>query len=281
MRAFRIAYDGADYRGFQRQPSVSTVEDELLDALESLDVLDRDEGPPPGYAAAGRTDAGVSALAQTIAFETPEWLTPAALNGALPGDIRAWASAPVPDGFHATHQADAREYEYHLSAPAADEDRARAVIDRLAGTHDVSNLTLDEKGTERTLEPTVDVEDSFLVVRFRAGGFPRQFVRRAVELVREVATGEASIENVDRVLDPTPLPGPDGVPPAPPRPLVLIDVSYPDVAFTVDPDAVESARGVFGRKRTEWRTRARVANRIASGVAAGECALDTRRVEKD
>ena len=45
--------------------------------------------------AAGRTDAGVSALAQTVAFDAPEWLTPRALNAELPAEIRAWASADV------------------------------------------------------------------------------------------------------------------------------------------------------------------------------------------
>ncbi|MFC6730557.1 tRNA pseudouridine(38-40) synthase TruA, partial [Natronoarchaeum mannanilyticum] len=73
MRAYRIAYDGQPYRGFQRQPDVPTVEGEILDALDALSVLD-DREVPEGYAAAGRTDAGVSALAQTVAFEAPDWL---------------------------------------------------------------------------------------------------------------------------------------------------------------------------------------------------------------
>jgi len=266
VRAFRVAYDGANYRGFQRQPSVSTVEDALLDAVEALDVIDRDDGPPPGYAAAGRTDAGVSALAQTIAFDAPDWLTPRALNSRLPADVCVWASATVPPDFHATHDAVAREYEYHLYAPAAEANRASTVIDRLVGRHDVANLTPDDDGTERTLDPTIVVDGAFLVLRFHAGGFPRQFVRRAVELVREVATGEAPLEKVDRVLDPSPLPGPEGVPPAPPRPLVLVDVSYPGVEFTADETAANRTREAFDRKRTAWQTRSRVAGRVVSGI---------------
>ena len=61
MRAFRVAYDGRPYSGFQRQPDVPTVEDTLLDALRALGVFEGSD-VPPGYAAAGRTDAGVSAL---------------------------------------------------------------------------------------------------------------------------------------------------------------------------------------------------------------------------
>ena len=69
MRAYRIAYDGRPYYGFQRQPDVPTVEDDLFDALRALDAFSGEK--PPSYAAAGRTDAGVSALAQTVALRPP------------------------------------------------------------------------------------------------------------------------------------------------------------------------------------------------------------------
>ena len=83
MRAYRLAYDGAGYRGFQRQPHGETVEDALFGALRDLDVAFVD-GSPVGYTAAGRTDAGVSARAQTVAFEAPEWLRPRAFDAELP-----------------------------------------------------------------------------------------------------------------------------------------------------------------------------------------------------
>ena len=96
MRAFRLAYDGRPFYGYQRQPRVPTVEGALLDALTDLDVVDDPTVVPERYAAAGRTDAGVSASAQTVAFVAPEWLTPAALSSALPATVRAWAHADVP-----------------------------------------------------------------------------------------------------------------------------------------------------------------------------------------
>jgi tRNA pseudouridine38-40 synthase len=267
MRAYRVAYDGREYHGFQRQPSVSTVEGVLLAALARLGVTEDEDVPPGGYAAAGRTDAGVSALAQTIAFEAPEWLDPSAFNSQLPAEVRVWASTPVSADFHATHDATAREYEYQLYAPAADVHVARTAMERLAGQQDVANLTLDDDGTDRTLDPSLTVDGSFLLVRFRAGGFPRQFVRRAVELVRAVATGERSLDAVDRVLDPTPLSGPEGVPPAPPDPLVLLDVRYPGRSFAVDQRAVETARAIFEEKRSARLASARVAGRIASELS--------------
>ena len=261
MRAYRIAYDGRPFHGFQRQPDVPTVEDAILDALRDLDALEGEI--PEEYAAAGRTDAGVSALAQTVAFAAPDWLTPAALNGELPAEVRAWASADVPDEFHATHDATAREYTYFLHAPDASVTRAREALEALAGEHDFHNLTPDETNTVRDLAGTVSRDGPFLVVRLSAGGFARQLVRRVVSVIAECARGEAGPERVERVLSSDSLPGPEGVAPAPPHPLVLTDVTYPDLSFTVDEEAAASARAVFEDARTAAATRARVAGLLA------------------
>jgi tRNA pseudouridine38-40 synthase len=281
VRAFRIAYDGRPFHGFQRQPDVPTVEDALLDALCELGATDAAR-VPDGYAAAGRTDAGVSAVAQTVAFECPDWLAPRAFNGELPATVRAWASVDVPDDFHATHDATARTYRYHLYAPDLDLGRTREVLARLCGRHDFHNLTPDERGTVRTLEGSVVREGPFLVVTLRAGGFARELVRRVVSLVRDVASGASDPDRVDRVLAADPLDGPRGVAPAPPTPLVLADVDYPGLAFDPDPDAVESLRGVFEERRVAGLTAARVAGEVLSGVGAdGDGGTETGRQESD
>jgi len=275
-RAFRIAYDGTDYYGYQRQPDVPTVEDAIFDALRALGVLEPDADKPDGYAAAGRTDAGVSALAQTIALEAPDWLTPRALNAELPADVRAWASADAPAEFHATHHASHRKYTYHLYAPTdvsagldtspIDDARFRTACETLSGTHDVHNLTPDDHNTERSLTLSAARDGDYLVVTVSAGGFARELVRRLVSLAREVATGESPRAKLERVFEPEPLPGPEGIAPAPPEPLVLTNVVYPDLAFEIDADAAESARAVFDRRRIDRRTGARVAGQVADGM---------------
>jgi tRNA pseudouridine38-40 synthase len=287
-RAFRIAYDGRPYRGFQRQPHGETVSDAILDALRALDICD--EGAvPPGYAPAGRTDAGVSARAQTVALDAPGWLTPRALNAELPGDVWAWAQADAAEDFHATHDARRRAYRYHLCAPAADAERAREAVAALAGEHDFHNLTPDDSGTVRTLETAIQVGDGsqsspandspssvspsspfstpsadggYLVLAFEAGGFPRQLVRRCAELVRAVATGEAPLGTIERALGSDPLDGGEGVAPAPPYPLVLADVAY-DLSFEHDARALTDARERFAALRAERRTLARVADDLS------------------
>ncbi|MFC7076696.1 tRNA pseudouridine(38-40) synthase TruA [Haloarcula halophila] len=265
MRAYRIAYDGRPFHGFQRQPDVRTVEDELLAALSRLGVAD--QRVPEGYAAAGRTDAGVSALAQTVAFEAPDWLSPAAFNSELPASVRAWASANVPASFHAQYDATERRYTYHLHAPDADDERARAALTALSGEQDFHNLTPDDEGTVRELSTHLSRDGEFLVVALTAGGFCRQLVRRVVGLVAEIARGQRDLSFADRVRSTESLEGPDGVAPAPAHPLVLTDVLYPGVEFAVDADARESAREVFADLRATRAAGARVAGTIRDGLA--------------
>lgn len=286
MRAFRVAYDGREYAGFQRQPHARTVEGTLLRALAKHGILDRGEGPthatPPGYAAAGRTDAGVSALAQTVAFEGPAWLTPRAFNGQLPGSIRVWAAADVREGFHATHDAVERTYRYHLYAPAidgtvddetiADDDRVREALARLSGEHDFHNLTSDETGTVRNLTATATRVGDLLVIELSAGGFPRALVRRVVSAVRAVGRGTTEPARIARLLAAEPVPGELGVPPAPAEPLVLWNVAYDGVTFETDPEATESARVAFGERHRDARHAAAATGAIRDRLASGETA---------
>lgn len=267
MRAFRVAYDGRPFHGFQRQPTVSTVEDTIFDALRALDVLDVDANKPPNYAAAGRTDAGVSAVAQTIAFESPEWLTPSALNSELPAAVRAWASADVPTDFHATHDAASRTYTYHLYAPDADTGLAREALTALSDEGDFHNLTPDDCGTVRTLDGRLERDGDFLVITLCAGGFPRQLVRRVITFVRNVATGTVPFSKIEQVLSPEPLSGPEGIGPASAAPLVLTAVEYPNLDFRVDAEAAKSAREVFEEVRIEAATRTRIAGDIENRIS--------------
>ena len=89
-----LAYDGTHYFGFQRQASVRTVQGEVEAAL--LQIC----GKPVGIIGAGRTDTGVHASGQVIAFEI-DWIHPLdrlqyALNANLPEDV----STRYPDALH-------------------------------------------------------------------------------------------------------------------------------------------------------------------------------------
>ncbi|MDX1745960.1 MAG: tRNA pseudouridine(38-40) synthase TruA [Halobacteriales archaeon] len=264
-RAFRVAYDGRPYYGFQRQPDVPTVEDTLFGALSDLGVC---KTAPSGYSAAGRTDAGASAIGQTVVLRAPDWLTPRAFNGELPETVKVWASADVEDDFHARHDATTRIYAYHLHAPAATTDDAavREAATQISGKHDFHNLTPDTDGSVRELSLTVERDGDFLVIEATAGGFPRHLVRRIAGLLSTVGDSQADLEWVDRVLGPTPIDGPEGVPMAQASGLLLRTVTYPTVTFAVDERAAADARSVFASRRVVHATRERVAGDIQKGI---------------
>ncbi len=234
--AFRLAYDGRGYHGFQRQPDVPTIEGALLTAFHDLEITPDPTAVPPGYAAASRTDAGVSAAAQTIAFRAPEWLTPAALNGRLPDRIRVWDPQPVEATFDPRRDAIRRRYSYLIDPSGMDIDRARVVCRAVEGVHDFYNLTSDTEHTIREIyRVTLDECNEFLRLTVTADGFLRQQVRRLATLVETVGRDRRPLTDVDRVLAEKPLPGRTGIAPADPTGLLLDHVEYEDVTF--DPPA--------------------------------------------
>jgi tRNA pseudouridine38-40 synthase len=107
-----VAYDGTRFRGFARQPDERTVEGVLGDALAAV-------YPSAGrLAVAGRTDAGVHALANVVSVEVaggpPVTRAAEALNAALPADAAVVHAEEAPAGFHARHAAVSRSYRYRI-----------------------------------------------------------------------------------------------------------------------------------------------------------------------
>lgn len=110
-----LAYDGTPFCGWAKQPGRRSVEGELERALEVV-VRERVR-----LSVAGRTDAGVHALAQVASFVTsrtgfvPERLRHS-LNALLPPEVAVLAAAPAADDFDA-RGASGRTYRYRLWLP--------------------------------------------------------------------------------------------------------------------------------------------------------------------
>jgi len=108
-----IAYDGTAFQGFQRQAGDRrTVQGVFEQALRALSWQGR------SITAAGRTDAGVHARGQVVAFElawrhAPQQLTQA-LNANLPPDVAVWWTAEAALKFHPRFDAVRRRYRYTL-----------------------------------------------------------------------------------------------------------------------------------------------------------------------
>jgi tRNA pseudouridine38-40 synthase len=109
-----IEYAGTRYSGWQIQQNARTVQGELARAIQ--DVARRSEFELYG---AGRTDAGVHALAQVAHLDLYTTLPPRTLrdrvNERLPADIHINDAVTVPHRFHARHDARSRSYLYQIS----------------------------------------------------------------------------------------------------------------------------------------------------------------------
>src|ERR1700691_4923383 len=107
-----IAYDGADFHGWQLQPGLPTIQGALEDALRQITQ------EPITMHGASRTDTGVHALGQVAHFKTHSSLSAAefqrALNGLLPPTIRVIAAEEAGPDFHSRWQSQAKTYRYRI-----------------------------------------------------------------------------------------------------------------------------------------------------------------------
>jgi tRNA pseudouridine38-40 synthase len=212
-----IEYNGSRYSGWQIQKNARTVAGELERAI--AEATRRKEFELYG---AGRTDAGVHALAQVAHLELYTDLPAGSLrhrvNDLLPADIYVRSIDSVPHKFHARHDAQARSYLYQISRRKTaffkpfvwwikeplDLARMRAAAQSFQGMHDFASFAADEPG-EKSSKVLVDrldiVEDGALVlIRIIGSHFLWRMVRRMVGVLAAVGRGELSAEDVSGLL---------------------------------------------------------------------------------
>lgn len=226
--AATLAYNGAPFAGFARQPGQLTVQGELERALELLfrrEVL---------TTCAGRTDAGVHALGQVISFDVTEselrGRTLHSLQRSLQAltheDISIRALEEKPAGFSARFDAQSREYHYHLciddTAPIFTKDFAwhvpggldveamQAGAQYLIGEHDFKSFCMAVsavgKPTHRNvMEISFSTQEVFgehlLVIKVVGNAFLHSMVRTIVGTLVAVGKGRRSPEWVQQVLE--------------------------------------------------------------------------------
>ena len=211
----RVEYDGTGFDGVQVQPGRRTVQGELEGALSRLS-----DGVGVRVIAAGRTDAGVHAAGQVIAFTYPGRL-PArelerALGAVLPPDIGISGIRRTGPGFHPRYAARYREYRYTVWNGPRSPLRERFALgvrvpldvaamteaaSVLVGRHDFSAFGAADRQPIRTIhwirvrrtghEVTIDVA---------ADAFLRQMVRSIVAALLRVGHGELAAGEVAAAL---------------------------------------------------------------------------------
>lgn len=213
-----IAYDGTDYHGFQRQSIARepTIQGTFEGALKTI-------GQAAAITGAGRTDAGVHASGQVIAFEVNWRHGPGdlqrALNAVLPGSIAVAELEQAADEFHPRYDAISREYRYSLY-PAATRDPLKqryalrvmpglaieamqAASATLIGEHDFAAFgqpTIGESTIRSMYRADVRAAGGLITIELQANGFLYRMVRRIVGTLIAVGRGERSVAEFAEIL---------------------------------------------------------------------------------
>jgi len=216
----RLAYDGTDFKGWQRLPPGKgrTVQDCLERSLEKI------LGQDVEVAGAGRTDAGVHALGQVASFHTiskrPSGSILADVNSALPPDVACLSCEDADPRFHARYRASKKTYRYrilnralpdpfqrryslHLPQPL-DAEAMRLASAAFLGSHNFqsfTNLKEKEKSFERTVLSIRVLKDGDVVdMIFCGDGFLYNQVRIMAGTLIACGLGTMDADAISRIL---------------------------------------------------------------------------------
>ena len=237
-----LSYDGTDFRGWQRQPGLRTIQQTLEDAIFALTQA------RPTTTASSRTDAGVHALGQVVHFHTasrhPPEIMLRALNALLPRDLRVLEVCDMPQSFHATLDAISKRYRYVIddgSVPSPfhlryswqvlrrlDIDAMNRAGAVLLGRHDFRSFETDwpnRTSSVRTIkELVVTRSDDLVWLEVEADGFLYNMVRAIAGTLSWVGSGkrpESWVSHVLRAENRV-----EAGPTAPPQGLFLVTVRH-------------------------------------------------------
>lgn len=222
-----VAYDGTDLHGSQLQPHARTVQGELERAIACI------AGHPARARFSGRTDAGVHALRQVVAFDSARVIAPRsymrALNTKLPPDVRVQHAVSCPAGYDPRFEAVAKTYRYvvqrgEVTNPLLrhrayqlgrdmplDIARMREAAAQLVGTHDFRAFRAADDTRENTMRTlySLDIHDPFaddptlLAMEVRGTAFMKNMVRILAGTLLDVARGRILLAHVPTLLGPT------------------------------------------------------------------------------
>jgi tRNA pseudouridine38-40 synthase len=217
-----VRYDGAKLSGWQRQRNARTVQEELERAASEI------AGVPVRVHGAGRTDAGVHALAQVASFETSASIPMKGwrmgMNSKLPPEISVTEAREVVDGFDPRRASAGKRYRYLVcNAPSRDpllRDRAWHVYDKLdldalgraaaklVGAHDFRGFRAadcERTSTVRHLFRVAVIPDyagvrSLLALEVEGTAFLKNMVRIITGTLVDIARGRLPETIIDHVL---------------------------------------------------------------------------------
>jgi len=214
-----VEYDGTGYSGWQTQKNARSIQGVITDCAREL------FGREVDVQGAGRTDAGVHAMAQVAHMEAPERLPSSPrkmlmdMNERLPASINIVALEEAPADFHARHSAQARSYIYVISRRRTafgkkfvwyvkddlNAETMKRALEVLHGFHDFSSFA--DKRIDKNLSTEVEIGSTELktwgdVIVFRITGshFLWKMVRRIAGILVEAGRGKISVAEVQKLL---------------------------------------------------------------------------------
>jgi tRNA pseudouridine38-40 synthase len=244
----KIAYDGTEFYGFQRQTHLRTVQAEIEQALTKIGWQES------RIIGAGRTDTGVHADGQVVAFNL-NWRHSTqklanAMNAILPRDISVQSVREVSADFNPRYDAKSRTYCYTIYVSPnrnalrdrfawqikkpLDIEKMNVCGEMMSGIHDFSafGTALEEGGItiRQIYQAFWQAEDDSFVFWICANAFLYHMVRRTVKAMVAVGTGAMSLKTFEEHLH-AKQPCENGgmiAGLAPACGLSLVEVSYPD-----------------------------------------------------
>ncbi len=241
--ALTIEYEGTEYGGFQYQDNAPSIQKELERALFRL------TGERTRVAAAGRTDAGVHAKGQVVAFDTGSDHSPGtfvrALNHYLPEDIAIMGASRVAENFDPRRMATSRRYVYSIYRGSTRSPlnrrrvcqvteelnirRMRESAKAFIGRHDFSRFaavggrSAGASTTREVYSAQVSVKGKFVDLNVEGNAFLTHQVRRMAGALVDVGRGVLTPKELESMIEGD---GRGVAHTLPPQGLCLVSVSY-------------------------------------------------------
>ena len=214
-----FSYDGTNFNGYQLQPNLRTVQNELEKAVSYLN-----KQTYTSVQSSGRTDKGVHALNQVAHFDLNINTTldkiKRGLNSNLPEDIHIIKVTPVSSNFHARFSAKKKEYVYKINIgeynpimrnyiyqynKMLDISKMKEAIKYFEGTHDFTSFVSSEDTREnktRTIYKTnIKEKNSIIEISFQADGFMKYQVRNMVGLLIHIGNNKKGVTAVKNIIE--------------------------------------------------------------------------------
>ena len=214
-----IAYDGADYAGFQSQINALAIQDIIENVLEKI------FGKKIRIVMSSRTDAGVHAKGQVFHFdadkEKEDYKLKFSMNSLLPKDIHVIKVEKVSDKFHARYSVKKKTYEYLINIGEydvflngyayqcfykLDVDLMKKGAEMFLGEHDFSSFNTSSlkeypNQVRNITEFSITRKKDLLKIKVTSSGFLRNMVRIMVGTLIDLGRGLKTLDDIQDMLD--------------------------------------------------------------------------------